>query len=93
MAQKYPSISAETGTYKNSIRELALGIGLNVSDLARVIDTAEVTIYDICNGKRLPGFINERKLERVLGKPIHEMYPNCYENLRINWELIPKDVD
>jgi len=90
MSHRYNSRPPEVGNYPNSIKEEALNIGLNVSNLARVIDVSEMTAYDICSGKRLPSFITERKLESIFKKPISEMYTNVYDNLRINWDLIPK---
>ena len=90
MPSKYPSIAAEPGTYPNEIRELALAKGIGVSDLARVIGVAQMTMYDICSGKRLPSFFTERKLEMLFGIPIADMYKNPMEGLRINLEFLNK---
>jgi len=87
----YPSIPAEKGTYTNNIKEFALQKGINIPLLARILNIADLTCRDLCNGKREPSFKTERKLEKVLGKPVTEIYPNCYDNLDIIEELIPKD--
>ncbi len=88
MPSKYPSLPAESGTYPNNIRELALDMKLSPSDLCRVIGTAQMTMYDICNGKRLPSFITERKLEMLFGKPVSEMYHYPYKDLYLNDEFL-----
>ena len=88
LTQEYPSIPADAGTYPNKIRELALEMGLSQSDLARVIGTANMTTYDICNGRRLPSFMTERKLELLFGIPISEMYNDPYKNIKLNSEFM-----
>jgi len=90
MSRREPKRIAVAGQYPNNIRELCLELGMNTVDLARVMDIAEATAYDIVSGKRKPEFDNERKLELIFKKPITEMYESPYEGLKINWELIPQ---
>lgn len=88
----YKGFPPVAGTYPNNIRELALEKKMNIADLARVLNVAEATAYDICSGKRLPEFTNERKLEILFDKKIHEMYPQCYDGIKekMYMELIPE---
>ena len=79
-------VKAETmsGNYENDIRERCLQNGWNVVDLARIMDVAEATAYDIVTGKRQPNFINERKLELIFNVPITEMYKDPYMGITVN---------
>ncbi len=79
------------GTYPNDIRERCLEKGWNIVDLARVMDVAEATAYDIVSGKREPKFNNERKLEMIFGVPITEMYTNPYNGIKIYLEAVSKE--
>jgi ribosome-binding protein aMBF1 (putative translation factor) len=89
----YKKIPPKAGTYPNNVKERALELGWNVVDLARIMNIAEATAYDICNGKRQPEFDNERKLEVLFDCKIHDMYPECYNGLDINWSLIAKGTE
>lgn len=84
----FPPVS---GTYPNDIKERCLEKGWNIVDLARIMDVAEVTAYDIVSGKREPKFHNERKLEMIFGVPITEMYTDPYKGIKIYLESVKKN--
>jgi DNA-binding XRE family transcriptional regulator len=89
----YPSIPADKGTYRNNIKDFALERGISIPLLARIISVTDLTCRDLCNGKREPSFRTQRKLEFLLGKSIVEIYPDCYKDLDIVQELIPKEKE
>ena len=84
----YKGFPSKPGTYPNDIRERCLEKGWNCVDLARVMDVAEATAYDIVSGKREPRFTNERKLEMIFGVPITEMYIDPYKGIKLNLESV-----
>ena len=78
-------------THPNRIRELALEKGLLLGKVARALGVAELTMYDLGSGKRLPTFETCRKLELFFGMPITDIYPNSYDGIKIHWDLIKED--